>query len=250
MTTRPITRYTLTVAGIEVEILVKAIKNLHVGVYPPDGRVRVSAPQRLDPEAIRLSLVSRIGWIRRRRAEFAAQERQTPREYISGESHYYLGRRYRLEVIDGAGSDQPRRRGTVSIHGDTLRLTIGTDTDRSIRERIITDWYRAHLNSIVEDLRERWEPKIEVTAAAIRVKKMKTKWGSCNIEARRVWLNLELVKKPQRCIEYILVHELVHLLERHHNERFRRIMDRYLPDWRLRRDELNASPLAHEEWSY
>lgn len=241
-----ITEYTLTVADISVEVRRKDIKNLHVGVYPPDGRVRVSAPARLDAEAVRLALVTRIPWIRRRRAEFLAQDRQTAREYVSGESHYYLGRRYRLTVEEASPGEVPG----VAIHGDTLLLTIKPDSGRDVRARIITEWYRARIGALIPSLVERWEPVIGQRADEVRIRKMKTKWGSCNTEARRIWLNLELAKKPPRCIEYIFVHELVHLTERHHNARFRALMDRYLPDWRTRRDELNAAPLANEDWAY
>lgn len=239
------TRYTLTVADISVDVRHKEIKNLHVGVYPPDGRVRVSAPTHLDTEAVRLALVTRISWIRRRRAEFLAQERQTAREYVSGESHYFLGKRYRLEVLEGA-----RRGPNATIHGDTLLLTVPPESSREARERIMTAWYREWLGSLIPNLVRRWESELRLTANEVRMRKMKTKWGSCNIEARRIWLNLELAKKPLRCIEYILVHELIHLMERHHNDRFRALMDRHLPDWRTRRDELNNAPLAHEEWEY
>jgi predicted metal-dependent hydrolase len=251
------TEYTLTVADIPVEVRHKEIKNLHVGVYPPDGRVRVSAPTRLGAEAVRLALVTRIPWIRRRRAEFFAQERQTAREYVSGESHYFLGKRYRLEVGEEArrqptapGAIPPGGSAEVTISGETILLSVPPERSREHRERIMTDWYRARLGALIPDLVERWEPVVGHRADEVRIRKMKTKWGSCNIDARRIWLNLELAKKPPRCIEYILVHELIHLAERHHNDRFRALMDRHLPDWRTRRDELNAAPLAHEEWGY
>lgn len=244
--------YTITVGDIPVEVRHKEIKNLHIGVYPPNGRVRVSAPTRLDAEAVRLALVSRIPWIRRRRTEFLSQQRQTAREYVSGESHYFLGIRYRLEVVE-----ESRRRPNafglaenVKINGDTLRLSVPSGSSRETRERTMTAWYRARLGALIPDLIRRWESQLGLAVNEVRIRKMKTKWGSCSIEARRIWLNLELVKKPSRCIEYILVHELIHLVERHHNDRFRALMDRYMPDWRARRDELNAAPLAHEEWQY
>jgi predicted metal-dependent hydrolase len=240
------TEYTLTVADIPVEVRHKNIKNLHVGVYPPDGKVRVSAPTCLDAEAVRLALVTRIPWIRRRRAEFLAQERQTAREYVSGESHYYLGRRFRLTVEEIPRGSAPQ----VTIHGDTLLVTVPPASSSDTREPIMTAWYRARLGDHIPDLVRRWETELGLAVNEVRIKKMKTKWGSCNIEARRIWLNLELAKKPQRCIEYIFVHELIHLVERHHNDRFRALMDRYLPDWRTRRDELNDAPLAHEKWDY
>lgn len=268
------TPYRIAIADIDVEVRPKQIKNLHIGVYPPDGHVRVSAPMRLDADAVRLALVTRVPWIRRRRAEFRNQPRQTERLYVSGESHYYLGRRYRLEVITSGVTDcapaadvpagaaevsetaakRPKktrsRTNDASIHGDTIRLTAPPHADQSVRERIVLRWYREQLTEVVESLRGRWEAAIGVAADEVRIRKMKTLWGSCNPTARRVWLNLELAKKPTRCIEYVIAHELIHLLERHHNDRFRRLMDRFMPDWRVRRDELNAAPLAHEEWGY
>jgi predicted metal-dependent hydrolase len=168
-----------------------------------------------------------------------------------------LGKRYRLEVVEEArreptapGAIPPGGSAMVIISGDTLLLSVPPESSREHRERIMTDWYRARLGALIPNLVERWEPVVGHRADEVRIRKMKTKWGSCNIDARRIWLNLELAKKPPRCIEYILVHELVHLAERHHNDRFRALMDRHLPDWRTRRDELNAAPLAHEQWGY
>ncbi len=240
--------YTLIISDIPVVVRHREIKNLHVGVYPPDGRVRVSAPLHLDADAVRLALVSRVSWIRRRREEFLSQERQTAREYISGESHYFMGKRYRLDVVMKESS---YRSISVAVRGnDVIKLYVPANTDRATRERAMARWYRGQLKDLVPPLRERWEREIGVAADEVRIKKMKTKWGSCNIDARRIWLNLELVKKPYRCIEYILVHELVHLLERRHNDRFRSLINMHLPDWRLRREELNSAPLAHEKWDY
>lgn len=241
--------YTLTVADIPVEVRHKEIRNLHVGVYPPDGRVRVSAPMRLDADAIRVALVGRIPWIRRRRAGFIAQERQTAREYVSGESHYFLGRRYRLEVVEQPSRRaDPPARPPVSIHGDTLRLTVHPGAGRTTGERVMNSWYRTQLAALIPGLRKRWEPLLGVVAQEVRIRKMKTKWGSFNTDAGRIWLNLALITKSSRSIEYVFVHELVHLLERHHSDHFRAIMEHHLPDWRLRRDELNRAPLAHEAW--
>lgn len=233
----------IQVSGIGVEIRRKAIKNLHVGVYPPYGRVRVAAPRHVDDEAVRLAIVSRLGWIRRQQQGFARQERQSAREMVTGESHYFKGRRYRLNVVERPGSPRVR----VTGH-DTLELNVPSDTDRDGREQVLERWYRCQLRARIPALLSKWEGVIGVEVADYRVRKMKTRWGSCNAEARRVWLNLELMKKPPRCLEYILVHEMVHLLERHHNNRFRALMDQYMPDWRLRKDELNQAPLAHESW--
>lgn len=235
----------IDVSGIPVEIRRKAIKNLHVGVYPPNGKVRVAAPLHLDDEAVRLAIVSRLSWIRRQRQGFARQERQSAREMVTGESHYFEGKRYRLNVVERLGNPQ------VHIANNrTLELRVPPGTDRTGRQQVLDRWYRRQLKAQIPDLLAHWEPIVEVKVTDCRVKRMKTRWGSCNIEAMRIWLNLELAKKDPACLEYILVHEIVHLLERHHTERFWALMDQVMPDWRLRRDKLNHSPLAHEDWEY
>ncbi len=238
-------RHFIEVSGIPVEVVRKPIKNLHLGVYPPAGRVRVAAPVRMDDEAVRLAVVSRLGWIRRQQARFAEQPRQSAREMVTGESHYLWGRRYCLEVIEHDSPCRVKRKGRSRL---VLYVCPGADTAR--RRRLLEDFYRQELKQRIPALIEQWQPMIGVQVAHWGVKRMKTRWGSCNPETRRIWLNLELAKKPPRCLEYILVHEMTHLLERHHNDRFRRLMDRFLPSWRLYRDELNGSPLKHEEWLY
>ncbi len=235
----------IEVRGIDVEIRRKAIKNLHVGVYPPDGKVRVAAPSHLSDEAVRLAVVARLGWIRRQQQGFARQARQSIREMVTGESHYFGGARYRLDVVEQPGNPRVRM-----VDNSTIQLQVRPDTDRAARQQMLDRWYRRQLKARIPELLATWEPVVGVKVSDCRIKRMKTRWGSCNIEARRIWLNLELAKKSPRCLEYILVHEMVHLLERHHTERFRALMDRCMPDWRLRRDELNASPLAHEDWDY
>ena len=244
MTTK-VKGYRVDIAGTPVEVVRKDIKNLHLGVYPPNGRVRVAAPLRLDDEAVRLAVISRLGWIRRRQAEFVGQDRQSQREFVSGESHYFEGRRYRLDVAEHDGPPTVRLLNNTRIG---LRVRPGTQRDK--REAILHRWYRSRLCSRFPALLEKWEPKAGARVAEVRIRKMKTRWGTCNREARRVWLNLELAKKPASCLEYILVHEMVHLIERSHNDRFRDLMDSLMPGWRLRRDELNQAPLAHEDWRY
>ena len=235
----------IEVRGMPVEIVRKEIKNLHVGVYPPAGRVRVAAPLRLDDETVRLAVISRLGWIRRKRSEFERQVRQSRREFVTGESHYFEGRRYRLDVIE---RDAPP---TVKPRNNTrLELGVRPNSDREAREAVLHRWYRRHLRNQLPPLIAKWEPKLGVTVEDVRIRKMKTLWGSCNAEAKRIWLNLELAKKPSSCLAYILVHEMVHLLERHHNDRFRELMDNVMPQWRAYRDELNRAPLAHEDWRY
>ncbi len=242
MNTKP---HVITVSGIRVQIVRKVIKNLHLGVYPPEGRVRVAAPLAVTDAAVRLAVVGKLGWIKRQRNRFKAQLRQSEREMISGESHYFLGRRYRLRVVseDGPAKVHLRNNSTIEMH-------VPQYFDVSERQRILQRWYRQQLKELIPPFLEKWQGAIGVQVAEWSVRKMKTKWGSCNAEAGRIWLNLELAKKPSQCLEYIIVHEIVHLLERHHNDRFTSLMNHLLPNWRLLRDQLNSTPLAHETWSY
>lgn len=238
-------KHQITVNGLVVDVVRKNIKNLHLAVYPPAGRIRVAVPLHVNDEAVRLFTISRLAWIKRQQARFEGQERQSAREYISGESHYYQGRRYLLNVIY-----QP---GTPSVHirnNKIIDLSVRPDSDTSERERVLMNWYRHQLKEAIAPLIEKWATIIGVEVAEWGVKQMKTKWGTCNIEAQRIWLNLELIKKPSSCLEYIIVHELVHLLERHHNERFLMYMNQFMPLWQHYREELNRAPLGHETWEY
>lgn len=237
-------KHQITVNGLPVSIVRKAIKNLHLGVYPPDGRVRVAAPLAVSDEAVRLAVIGKLGWIKRQRAKFQAQPRQSRREMVRGESHYFLGQRYRLRVIHGQGAAK-----VVLRRPSALELHVRPEATIEQRERLLQRWYREQLKQLIPPLIEKWQTILGVEAADWGIKKMKTKWGTCNIEARRIWLNLELAKKPVQCLEYIVAHELVHLIERHHNERFVALMNQYLPQWQLHREELNAAPLAHETWA-
>ncbi len=235
----------IDVNGLPVDVVRKDIKNLHLAVYPPAGRVRVAAPLLVDDEAVRLAVISRLAWIKRQQAKFDAQERQSARQYVSGESHYFQGNRYRLNLIEQAGKQQVFLRNKKFID-----LYMHPASSTAQRGRVMAAWYRAYLKASLPLLIAKWESVLGVTVQDWGVKQMKTKWGACNIEAARIWLNLELAKKSPHCLEYILVHEMVHLLERHHNDRFRSLMNRFLPGWELIRDELNREPLAHEDWEY
>ena len=205
----------IDICGISVEVVRKNIKHLYVGVYPPGGRVRVSAPMRIDKDAIRLAVISRLGWIRKKQAQFEHQERQSEREYVSGESHYFEGRRYRLDVIE-----QNSPPAVLLLNNSTLALSVRPGTDRGQRETALDRWYRGQLRDRLPALVEKWEQKIGVQANEVRIRKMKTRWGTCNSRARHIWLNLELMKKSASCLEYVVVHELIHLIERKHNNRF------------------------------
>ncbi|HIQ53465.1 MAG TPA: M48 family peptidase [Pseudomonas pachastrellae] len=234
----------ITVGGLTVEVVRKPIKNLHLGVYPPLGRVRVAAPLAVDDEAVRLAVVGKLGWIKRQQAKFQAQPRQSERRMVSGESHYFLGQRYRLRVHETSGTALH-----IALRGKTsMDLFVRPETSIKRREQVLQDFYRAELKRLVPELLEKWQPKLGVEVRAWGIKRMKTKWGTCNIEAQRIWLNLELAKKPVQCLEYILVHELAHLHERHHNDRFIRLLDQHLPQWSQLRELLNNSYLAEERW--
>ena len=233
----------IMVGDVQVEVVRKAIKNLHLAVYPPHGRVRVATPLRVDDEAVRLFAIARLPWIRRQRGRFIGQDRQSPREYVSGESHYFQGRRYRLRVVTAPGAGR-----IVLTTQHRLLLTMPEGHSARDREAVMLAWYRADLKARLPALVQTWSARLGVPSPAWGVRRMKTKWGSCAVSSRRIWLNLELAKKPLHCLEYVVVHELAHLHERHHNERFQALLDQHLPLWRSYREELNQSPLKSEIW--
>lgn len=232
----------LTVGGIGVDVIYKDIKNLHISVHPPVGRVRVAAPNRLEDEAIRLAVIQRLPWIRRQREQLQSAPRQTKRNMVSGESHYVWGQRYLIDV------SHTGRHG-VEISGKTLWVVAPRGTDEEARLRVLENWYRRELKRAIPPLIEKWEAVIGRQVHRWTVRRMKTKWGSCSADSSHLWFNVELAKKNPRCLEYIVVHEMAHLRERGHGERFVALMDQYLPNWRSLRDELNAAPLADEEWT-
>lgn len=232
----------LTVRGIPIEIVRKDIKNLHIGVYPPAGRVRVATPTHLDNDRVRLAVIQRLSWIKKRRNQFQTATRQTPREMVTGESHYVWGKRLRLKVVERPG------RGHVEVEGDRLLLYVPEGLDPAGRLKVLQQWQRAELKRVVPGLIEQWEQTIGRTVPQWGIKRMKTKWGSCNRETGHMWFNLELAKKHPHSLEYVVVHEMAHLIERKHGEAFAKLMDSLLSDWRVRRDALNAAPLADEAW--
>lgn len=226
----------IIINNIEIELTKKNIKNLHLSVHPPDGRVKISAPQYMDTDTIRLFAISKLSWIRKQQKKFINQERQPEREYVSGESHYFLGQRYLLNVI----YTNKRKQGVEIRNKKYIDLYVRENTPKHLRERVMTEWYRRELKKLIPPIIAKWEPIIGVGVNEFGVKKMKTRWGSCNPKAKRIWLNLELVKKSPTCIEYVVVHEMVHLLEKSHNERFIAYMDKFLPNWRAIKAELNG----------
>lgn len=232
----------LTVAGLGIDVVYKDIKNLHISVYPPIGRVRVAAPDRTDEETIRLAIVQRLPWIKRQREQLIEADRQTKREMQSGETHYVWGQRYRLDASRTSGNYH------VETKGQTLWVVTPLDTDSDAKQATLDRWYRRELKAVLPGLLDKWQLIVGAEADTIVVRRMKTKWGTCMPHSRTIWINPELAKKNPRCLEYIVVHELTHLHERSHSQRFIALMDRFLPDWRARRDELNGAPLASEEW--
>lgn len=233
----------ISVSDILIDIVRKDIKNLHLGVYPPTGRVRVAAPLRVDDEAVRLFAVSRLPWIKKQKRKFESQARETERQYVSGESHYFEGNRYLLNLVEHNAPPLIRIRNKKYID-----LCMRPNSSTEQREAVMIRWYRETLKDRLPALTGKWEAEIGVSAESWEIKKMKTKWGTCNAEAKRIWINLELAKKPTHCLEYIIVHELVHLRERNHTDRFVELMDSYLPQWRLCQAELNRFILSHSEW--
>ncbi|MDI6619545.1 MAG: SprT family zinc-dependent metalloprotease [Clostridiales bacterium] len=224
----------ITIEDIQIEIIKKNIKNLYLSVHPPYGRVRIAAPIMMDDETIRIFAISKLAWIKKQRSRYREQERQSKREFVSGESHYYEGVRYLLNVVY---TNKKQRVETSQNRQIDLYVRDGSTVEQ--REKVMMEWYRSRLKDKIPDLIAKWERKMGVNVNSWGVKLMKTKWGTCNPYAKRIWINLELAKKNPRCLEYIVVHEMAHLLEKHHNERFRAYMDQFMPDWREIKAELN-----------
>lgn len=235
----------ITISNIKIDVVRKDIKNIHLAVYPPTGRVRIAAPLKVADDAIRLFAISKLGWIKRHQRKFEGQERIPQREYKQRESHYFQGRRYLMTIIETEATPK-----VVLKNKKFIELHIKPETSTIKRHEILNKWYRVQLKNQIPSIIEKWGKILNVTVFDCRVKQMKTKWGSCNIEKKRIWINLELAKKPEHCLEYIIVHEMVHLLERHHNERFLFFMDKYLPNWRQLKVELNRLPVSHADWEY
>lgn len=234
----------LTVRGINVDVVYKDIKHLHIGVYPPLGRVRVAAPRRLDDDQVRLAVIGRLPWINKQRERLRSAERQSKREMVTGESHFVWGVRHRLKVIERPGQAH------VEIEGGRLLLYVHAGTDADTRLELLQRWQREQLRERIPSLIDTWQQIVGRSVNRWSIRRMKTKWGSCNRETGHLWFNLELAGKHPDLLEYIVVHEMTHLIERGHGERFTQLMDQFMPDWPRHRDELNRTPLVHEEWRY
>ena len=228
----------MIVNDIDVQIVRKKIKNLHLRVYPDNAGICVAVPLSVNDDEVRRVVLEKLGWIRRQQLRLAKRPVPVIYKMVSGESHYYLGETYSLNVIERHGKHELLLSGNSEL---LLYVRPGTCADK--RTLVLTEWYRQQIKAVIPGLIEKWEPIIGVTVDDWGIKKMKTRWGTCNIMANRIWLNLELVKKPMDCLEYVLVHEMVHLLERYHNKNFRDYMDSFMPDWRLHEDVLKCEPL-------
>ncbi|MCB9169979.1 MAG: M48 family metallopeptidase [Flavobacteriales bacterium] len=232
----------LSLGDVSVDVIKKDIKNIHLSVYPPTGRVRISAPLRMRTETIRAFAIGKLGWIRQHQRKIKAQPREAPREYLDRESHYVWGKRYmmRLEEVEAPSE--------VVVKHNKLLLRIRPGTSAAKKQAALDEWYRHQLKTEASVLIEKWEEILGVQVAHVYVQRMKTKWGGCSPATRTLRLNSELAKKPKECVEYIVVHELMHLLEPTHNARFISLMDLHLPKWRHHRDAINGLALRAEAW--
>ena len=235
---------TIQLGEIAVDVIKKDIKNVHLSVHPPSGRVRLSAPLRMDLDTVRLFAIAKLAWIRQQQKKITAQQRETPREYIERESHYLWGKRYLLKVVEKEAAPK------VELKHSQILLQIRPTSSRKARQNVLEEWYRAQLKAAVPAVIAAWEPLMGVKVERFFIQRMKTKWGSCSRRSPSIRLNTDLAKKPRECLEYIVVHEMAHLLEPTHNNRFTTLMDLFIPQWRFRREALNRLPVRHETWEY
>jgi predicted metal-dependent hydrolase len=222
------------IGNVSIEVFRKPIKNIHLRVYPPNGSIQISAPEKMELDSIRLFAITKLEWIKKKQQELKSFSRQSERQYVSGENHYFKGNRYRLKVIYQHTDPHAELQGNQFIN-----LYVRRDASIERRAEILKDWYRDNLSEILENLISKWEKILDVNIEHWEIKQMKTLWGSCNSKRKSILFNLELAKKPLHCVEYIVAHELVHLIERHHNERFTALLDVHLPNWKIIKEQLN-----------
>lgn len=232
----------IELGDISIRVTRKDIKHVHLSVHPPDGRVTLAAPTATRLEVARAYAISKLGWIRRQQEQLRNQARETPRELVERETHYLWGRRHLLTVLERDGKP-----GVAADHKRII-LMVRPGSDQAKRAEIIHEWHKAMLHETVPEIIARWEPRLGVKVARYFLQRMKTKWGSCNPPSRHIRLNTELVKKPRDLLEYVIVHEMVHLLEPTHSDRFLTILGEHYPNWQEARAELNELPLAAEAW--
>lgn len=228
----------IELGDITISVAFKAIKNVHLTVHPPDGQVSLVAPLGTRPEVARAYAITRLSWIRQQQATLGAQARETPRQYVERESHYLWGRRHLLNVVEGEG------KAFVTLDHKRITLHVRPGSDAAKRAELLHEWHKRLLHDVVPDLISKWQPRLGVQVSGYFLQRMKTQWGSCNHAAGNIRLNTELVKKPKDLLEYVVVHEMAHLLEPTHSERFAALLDLHYPTWREARAELNELPLA------
>lgn len=234
----------MRICNLEVQTVKKDIKNMHLGVYPPNGKVRVAVPLNVNDESIRLFIISKLPWIKKHRTHFQNQARETMREYVSGESHYLFGNRHLLNVISS------NEKNSVSIEKkSTINLYTSDTFNRKKKELLLNNFYRRELKKSIPSFVKKWSKITGVSAKEVNIKKMKTKWGSSNPDTGRIWLNLELAKNRLVCTEYVLAHEMTHFIEKNHTPKFHSLMDLFMPKWNQYKQELNSSILSFNEWN-
>ena len=229
----------INLGNINIAIIAKDIKNVHLAVLPPLGRVRISAPKRMNLEAIRMFAITKLSWIKRQQSKMLKQEREGVKNYVNRESHYFLGKRYLLKVVE------VNHKPTVLLNHSNIVLNIKPNFSPEQRQILLQEWYRFKLKETAIKMIKKWERKMNVEVGELAIRKMKTRWGSCNQQSKKIHLNLELAKKPLQCLEYIIVHEMVHLLERKHGEKFLAYMNKFLPNWKSYKENLNRLPTAY-----
>lgn len=225
----------IKIEEIFIEVIKKDIKNINLSVLSPNGRVRISVPKKMDDEAIKIFALTKLAWIRKQKSKFKLQDKEIIKEFLSGESHYFFGNKYILNILE------TKEKQHIQINNNKeIDIYVRKNSTKEKREKLMDEWYRAELKKIIPDYIKKWEPIIDVKVEEFGVKKMKTRWGTCNVAVKRIWINLELAKKNHRYLEYLIVHEMIHLLERNHNDRFKAYMDKFLPEWRSIKAELNG----------
>lgn len=234
----------IIVSNISVEVIRKNIKNMHLSVLPPDGRVRVSAPVRLTDEAITMFVRTKLGWIKKQQEKFQQQPRQSERQYVSGESLYVWGRQYFLQV------EYSYKGNSLVFSGDKAILTVRKESTAKQREAFVNEWYREQLKREVAKYLPKWEKITGLYCSGWQSKYMTTKWGTCNTNTRKIWLNLQLAKKPIECLEYVILHELAHLKVKNHGPEFVAVLDQHMPQWQERKKLLNESKLDYMDSSF
>jgi len=227
----------IEIGEISIEVTFKDIKNLHLSVHPPYGQVTISSPLFYDLEKVKIYAATKLGWIKKEQKKFLAQEREDPRDFLTHESHYVFGTRYLLKLV-------PSKRNRVELKGKKLCLYTTDPENKELSRKTLYSFYRRELRKKIEGFTAQYSQSMSLDLPEFKIRTMKTKWGSCATDSKRLWFNIELAKKPLECIEYIVVHEMVHLMERNHNKRFVLLMDRYYPNWQVQKKVLNELPIA------